>query len=160
MFFIACEKAEIQQSTTSMVPIEERSCPIDDCEDCPVDDCCCSIEILSDPGLGVTLDFCGTSGNCPTTMSCSVGGLGNCPDINGFKETITFLSQSQIELFCVPKNAPFGITLASPTNQTHQVRLTCQVGQLNPQFVTFTLNSPPARPYWETNDGCELISCF
>jgi len=157
MFVIsACEKAEIQKTTTSTVPIHSRfACPVDDCDDCPPADCCCSVQLLSAPPA--TIHFCGTSGECVTDMACSAENVGNCPDINGFKEIFTFQNQFQTELFCVPKNAPFGITFSSGT---HQVRITCQVGQSNPQFVTMTLNTPPDKPYWSTNDNCELTNCF
>ena len=162
-FTTACEKAEIQQIPTSTVPIVERSCPIDDCQDCPVDDCCCFVQLLSNPGLNpVSLDFCGTSGDCPTTMTCSTGtsGLGNCPDINGFKETITLQNQFQTELFCVPKNAAFGITSATGGGGQPIIRVSCQVGQANPQIDTIQLNTPPRKPYWSTGSDCSIPSCF
>ena len=158
MFFIACEKAEIQQSTSSTVPIEERSCPIDDCDDCPVDDCCCSITLLSDPSPNqVDLQLCGTSGLCPSTTPCSAGSLGMCSDINGDVEFITLPNQFSTAMFCAAKNAPFGII---SSNGAHTVRITCQVGQANPQTVTIQLNTAPDKPYWETNGSCELTACF
>lgn len=149
----SCEKTDIQKPT-ALKHIEGRSCPITDCDECPDDDCCCSVELLS--ATPTTLHFCGTSGPCLSTMTCNVGGLPNCPDISGFDQSIS-LNQFQTTLFCVPKNAPFGITSASGTPT---VRVSCQVGQTSQQFVTITLNTPPDKPYWSTNDNCFLTDCF
>ena len=158
----SCEKADLQKPT-ALKHVEGRGgCPIQDCDECPDNDCCCSIELLSIPqgGVPVALELCGTSGPCLSTMSCSAGGVGMCPDINGFVENITLIGQGSTAMFCVPQNSPFGIILASPTTQTHQVRLTCQAGQTPPNTVTITLNQPPNKPYWQTNGECELTSCF
>jgi len=154
----SCEKAEIHKSLVTIngeVQAREDDC-VDDCEDCPINDCCCSVQLLS---IGsTTLDFCGTSGPCVSTMACGFSGLPFCPDISGFLETITLTGQFSSALFCVPQNSQFGIT--SATGGTPQIRLTCQVGQPSPQFVTITLNSPPPKPYWSTGSDCSLTSCF
>jgi len=157
LIITSCEKAEIHKSlvtTNDEVQAREDDC-VDDCDDCPVNDCCCSIQLLS---LGsTTLGFCGTSGPCVSTMTCGLSGLPFCPDINGFVETISLIGQSSTVLFCVPQNSQFGIISATGAPV---VRLTCQIGQTSPQFVTIQLNTPPAKPYWSTDSDCLLTSCF
>ena len=153
----ACEKAEIQQSAKSNKHIEGRSC-VDDCSDCAVNDCCCSITILDDPGQGVNIGLCGTSSPCLSTTACEAESVGNCADIDGFEEPFSFTSQFETKMFCVPQGSSFGIT--NTGMGTPRFSLTCQVGQFNPQTVTIQLNSPPAKPFWETNGSCELTSCF
>ena len=155
----ACEKAEIQKSSTlSRKEIKDRSCPTQECEDCdPVEDCCCSITLLDAPFFPLDLEFCGTSGPCLSTMGCDDDDLGICGDLTGFIENISLPTQFSTALFCVPKNAPFAIKSA---NQNLRVRLTCQVGQFTPQTVTIQLNTPPDKPYWQTDGSCELEPCF
>ena len=154
----SCEKAEIQKSlvtTNGKVQAREDDC-VDDCEDCPVNDCCCAITLLSNTEpAGLVL--CGTTGPCVSERTCDVDELDLCEDIEGFELDIALLNQFSTVLFCVPENTPFGII---SSDGTHLVRITCQLGQTNPQSVIITLNSPPAKPYWETNGSCELTSCF
>jgi hypothetical protein len=151
-FTIACDKSEIQKAA---LKIEARDHCIDDCDECPPDDCCCTVELLS--GGPTTLHFCGTTGPCLSTMVCGAASLGNCPDISGFRESITLLNTSDRDLFCAAKNAPFGISVASGTPT---IRITCQTGQTNPQSVTITLNTPPDKPFWSTGNDCSLTNCF
>ena len=153
LFITACDRTEIQKPQAQ---IEERSDCIEDCTDCPPADCCCSIELLTQQSA--TLIFCGTSGDCVSTRTCNVMDLPSCPDVSGFEETISLI-QNVPQLFCVPQNSQFGIIVANPTSTMHQVRLTCQVGQATPQFINFTLNSPPNKPYWSTGSDCLLTSC-
>src|SRR5687768_10517197 len=102
----ACEKAEIQKTTTSKVPIHDRSHCIDDCDECAANDCCCSIELISGLPMGgpLNIQFCGTSTDCVTDTPCSAESVGICANINGFVEHMSFSTVGQIELFCVPKN--------------------------------------------------------
>ena len=149
----SCDKSEIQKPA---LQIEARDHCIDDCEDCPVDDCCCVVELLS---VGpATLHFCGTTGPCLSTMACGASGLGNCPDLSGFRETITLQNTSDRDLFCVSKNAPFGVS--APIGSTPTIRIHCQPGMINPPWVTIQLNTPPNKPYWSTDSDCLLTSCF
>ena len=155
--FISCEKSEIQKVVKSNKHIEGRSC-VDDCSDCAVDDCCCSITLLSQPSGTIQIGLCGTSSPCLSTIACQAGSLGMCADISGFEEPFSFTSQFETKMFCVPQGASFGITNTGTGTPT--MRLTCQVGQVTPQTVTITLNTPPDKPFWQTNGSCELIKCF
>jgi len=158
MFFIAsCDKSDIQKSDSK---IALRDDCVDDCEDCPANDCCCAITLLSSPGIGgVDLVLCGTSGPCLSERECEVTDLDMCADIlNSFELDINLPNQFSTGLFCVSKNTPFGITSAGPGTPT--VRLTCQLGHTSPQSVTITLNSPPDKPFWQTDGNCELSNCF
>ena len=149
----ACEKAEVKSDAKIHSRID---CPVTDCQQCPVDDCCCAIQLLSDDG-GLELELCGTSGPCLSEMACEDEDPGTCPDILGFIEVIDFPTQFSTVYFCVAKNSPFAIK--SATNQA-QVRVTCQIGQTTPTWVTINLNTPPDKPYWETDGSCDLTACF
>lgn len=160
LYLISCEKAEVQKEDSSSAKIHPRGGCVDECDDCdPVEDCCCSIELLTDPGAGgLFLELCGTSSPCLSSVTCAAENVGICADISGFIEDFYFPVQSTKLGFCVPKNASFGIVSATPG--AHTVRITCQEGQTSPQSVTITLNTPPDKPYWETNGDCELTECF
>lgn len=149
----ACEKAEVKSDAKIHSRID---CPITDCQECPIDDCCCAVQLLSD-NTNVFLELCGTSGPCLSEMACEDEDPGTCPDILGFIEDITLPTQFSTVYFCVAKNSPFAIKSSS---QQAQVRVTCQVGQTTPNWVTITLNTPPDKPYWETDGSCDLTACF
>jgi hypothetical protein len=150
----ACEKAEVQ----SNAKIHARTdCPIEDCSECdPVEDCCCAVQLLSDDN-NVQLDLCGTTGPCLSDMACEDDNPGTCPDILGFIQEVTLTNQFSTVYFCVAKNSPFAIKSASTAAQ---VRVSCRVGQTTPNWVTINLNTPPDKPYWETDGNCDLTACF
>lgn len=150
---VGCEKTEIHKTLNAdSNQIEVRE--VDDCTDCPVADCCCSVTLLSGPD--VQLELCGTSSPTLTTMTCGPIGTDLCNDISGYIEIVQIESGDPTGLFCVAKNTPFGI-ISSTGAAT--VRVTCQVGQTNPQSVNITLNTPGAKPYWQVNGDCELEPC-
>ena len=150
----ACEKAEIQNSTTSTKPIEARDHCVEECADCPVNDCCCSITLTE--GSSVDLELCGTTDPCLSTMSCGPTEAGDCM-IEGYILNLTLTTGTPTEFFCVGKNTPFYITAGSPAS----ARITCRVGQSPPQFVTAVFNSPPNdKAYYKVNGDCEIASCF
>lgn len=147
LMICACEKTEIQKSVST---IEERSDCVDECTDCPIDDCCCAITLTSQNSLN--LIFCGVTDPCLSTQACYAE-AGNCV-ISGYELNATVTQASPTQFFCVAKNSPFYI-LASAAGTA---RITCQVGQANPQTVNVSFNSD--KVYYTADNNCELTSCL
>jgi len=146
----SCEKSDLINSNTK---ITTRSHCVDDCTDCPVDDCCCSITATS--GGAVALTFCGVTDPCLSSIPCSAT-AGTCT-ISGYElyGGINF-GGVQTELFCVRKGSAFSI---QPTSGSGTARMTCQLGQTNPQTVNITWNSPN-KVYYSVDNSCVLTSCL
>lgn len=153
-FNYACEKADLQKSSTvDDVKIENRDVP-DDCEDCPVDDCCCLVQMTQG---SATLDLCGTSSPLFSTTACGPTIAGGCT-ISGYLLT-TFLDASGSPSsyhFCMAKGTPFYIQ----SSHIATARITCQAGAANPQTVSVTFNTPGGKAYYSVNESCELVPCL
>ncbi len=154
-FLIACEKAEIQQSTNKVE--EQISVRTDDCTDCPIEDCCCRITYVSNDGA--SLEICGSTGARLSSRPCgSADPPGDdCPDVAAtyYLGPFTINSMSTYQIFCVPENASFMINAISGTVG---VGITCQNGLTNPQTISATLVGGN-RYFFETNGDCELNTC-
>lgn len=152
LFIMACEKAEV---TNSSAKIEPRSDCVDDCNDCPVNDCCCSITITE--GGETDLILCGTTDPCLSTTACRPAEAGNCI-ISGYTIEMTLNSAGVATgLFCVDPNSPFYIQSSNNVS----ARITCRVGQSPPQGVNVTFNTPPNnKAYYTVNGDCEISSCL
>jgi len=149
-FFSACDKAEIQKSVAK---IESRSDCVDECDDCPVDDCCCAITLTD--GFTTNLIFCGVTDPCLSTQACSVE-AGSCV-ISGYELYSALSSVSNpTELFCVNKNSAFYILSSANVS----ARITCQLGQANPQYVNVTFNTPNNKAYYVVDGDCTISNCL
>ena len=150
VFFIACEKAEIQKQSQGSAAIDLRA---DDCDNCTVDDCCCFVE-LTGGTQSAALTLCGITS--PGTSPCSLDLQDPCPEISGVYWTTILSNPANLdEFFCVAKNSSFMLGVG---NAPANLRLTCQYGQLGAQVLNLSL-SANEKLYFNADGSCSLSSC-
>ena len=151
--YTGCEKADLQNSTPNdTVQITNRV--VDDCEDCPVDYCCCAIELYGFTD-DAEISVCGFTNG--VYLCGTFDPPGTCANLTAGGEDIHLLDPNNIRvLVCKEENGVFRIF----NNESFQItiRITCQFGSTNPQWVVLTI---PAHTevFYSTNGQCGLTAC-
>ncbi len=153
LFLYACEKNEVQKSSTN-TNLGEKILPRGDCIECPgLTECCCAVWFQDGETLA-DLRFCGTSNGMD---NCSGDETDNCSSFHGGGLDILLNSFNPREPFCINENAPFWIENIA-TVGIAEIIVTCQGDMTNPD--TLHLQIPPGqRLYFSTNGSCELEPC-
>ena len=153
-FIISCDNTDIPIHQTRDGQIFETR--TDDCEDCPLNDCCCGIQWLSG-SMGLSVQFCGTSGSRLSTETCEADPPSPCSQITGYlfgPVSLNFGTPKQG--FCMNPGDSFVIYVSGIG--TPSFRITCQDDVGMPQSVTVNLTGG-FRYYFDTNGSCEVAPC-